>query len=505
MEPAIASGQLDVAPARAAYAPQGHFNVERMLLTARDERDRALAEGYPALSLTGEMGWVDASLPGHERLAEYERRLAELLDTPLVTLCQYSAGGPLGPATLSDVAAAHEIDLSPELAALSRTGTLSGARSDEGRVLRLTGDLDFECADALAGPRRPLPRPAVPGPGGPRLRRRDRHGALRGHKGQRLMISGASAPSSACSGCSPGTPTPTSSSPSPERMSGLRHELLLYEDDERLADDATVFLAEGLEAGDAVVTVLEARKLGIVREALGPRADEVTWIDVAGHYTRPEAALADYDTSVRKLVGCGAPRVRLFGELPTLESEAQCDAWIAYDAILNRAFDHQPVSILCGYDGRVLPDRVLEAARRTHPRIRGGGPNADFGDPAEVVRAHTPAAQPLHGLRAFETGDGASGAPARADRGDARRGRAGRGHRRDGPRGERGARERAAVRGRSPGGPRRACRRRLRVRDHRRRPRLRRSARRLPAPRGRRRRPAAPGSGSPARAPLVSR
>ena len=173
-------------------------------------------------------------------------------------------------------------------------------------------------------------------------------------------------------------------------MTGLRHELLLYEDDERLADDATVFLAEGLEAGEAVVTVLEARKLGIVREALGPRAHDVTWIDLAGHYTRPEAALADYDASVRTLVRDGAPRVRLFGELPTLESEAQCDAWIAYDAILNRAFDHQPVSILCGYDGRVLPDRVLEAARRTHPRIRGGGPNADFGDPAEVVRAHTP-------------------------------------------------------------------------------------------------------------------
>lgn len=196
VEAAIGSGQLDVRPARAAYAPQGHFDVERMLLTARDERDRALAEGYPALSFTGEMGWVDASLPGHERLAEYERRLAELMERAgLVTLCLYNAGGPLGPATLSDVAAAHEVDLSPELAALSRTGTLSGARIDAGRVLRLTGDLDFECADALAvvldahfhGPLymdlADLDFVDVTG-----MR------ALRGHKGQRLMISGASAP-----------------------------------------------------------------------------------------------------------------------------------------------------------------------------------------------------------------------------------------------------------------------------------------------------------------------
>src|SRR4051794_4357131 len=196
VETAIGSGQLDVRPARGAYAPHGRFDVERMLLTARDERDRALAEGYPALSFTGEMGWADASVPGFERIAEYERRLAELMERAgLVVLCQYDAGGPLGPATLSDVAAAHEVDLSPELAALSRTGTLWGARIDEGRVLRLTGDLDFECADALAA-----------------VLDAHFHGqlyldladlgfvdvtgmrALRGHKGQRLTISGASAP-----------------------------------------------------------------------------------------------------------------------------------------------------------------------------------------------------------------------------------------------------------------------------------------------------------------------
>jgi hypothetical protein len=121
-----------------------------MLLAAREERDCALAEGYPALSFTGEMSWADEGMPGFDRLPEYERRLAELVDrADLVALCQYDAGNRLGPATLSDVAAAHHVDLSPELAALSRTGSLWGARIDEGRVLRLAGDLDFDCADAL--------------------------------------------------------------------------------------------------------------------------------------------------------------------------------------------------------------------------------------------------------------------------------------------------------------------------------------------------------------------
>ena len=53
-------------------------------------------------------------------------------------------------------------------------------------------------------------------------------------------------------------------------------------------------------------------------------------------------ALPTTTRRLRALVRGGAPHVRLFGELPPLRSEAQCDAWISYDAILNRAFDHHP-------------------------------------------------------------------------------------------------------------------------------------------------------------------
>jgi anti-anti-sigma regulatory factor len=196
VEAAIDRGQLDVRSARGVYTPNGRFDVERMLRTARDALDRALAEGYPALRMTAEMSWADRTTPGSERLAEYERRLAELMErADLVALCQYDAGSRLGPATLSDVAAAHTVDLSPELAALSQTGALWGARIEKGRVLRLAGDLDYDCADALAavldahfhGPLRldlaDLEFVDVAG-----MR------ALRGHKGQQLTIAGASPP-----------------------------------------------------------------------------------------------------------------------------------------------------------------------------------------------------------------------------------------------------------------------------------------------------------------------
>ena len=187
----------------------------------------------------------------------------------------------------------------------------------------------------------------------------------------------------------------------------MRHELLLYAQDDTLVDVAAPFLEDGLAAGDAVVTVLDTRKLDLLHAALGAKAKGVAWIDVASHYTRPEAAVADYDARLRALVGDGVPHVRLFGELPPLRSDAQCDAWIAYDAILNRAFDHHPVSVLCGYDRRAVPERVLGAARKSHPVVHGHGPNDAFTDPAAIVRAHTPELEALPGLRPIPAGDGA--------------------------------------------------------------------------------------------------
>jgi len=109
----------------------------------------------------------------------------------------------------------------------------------------------------------------------------------------------------------------------------MQHELLLYDQDDALVDAAAPFLEDGLAAGDAVVTVLDARKLDLLHAALGAQAKGVAWIDVARHYTRPEAAVADYDARLRALLRGGVPYVRLFGELPPLRSEAQCDAWIA--------------------------------------------------------------------------------------------------------------------------------------------------------------------------------
>jgi ABC-type transporter Mla MlaB component len=192
---AIERGQLELRSAPSAYSPDSSFDVERMLNAIQADRDQALADGYPALSITGEMGWAHRDIPGYERLPEYERRFADMTaGGNVVALCNYPHGD-FEPAMLIEVAAAHSVDLSPELAALVRTGYLVAARIDDGQTLRLAGELDFACADALASVLdahldEPMRLELA------ELRYVDVAGmrAMRGRTGRRLTITGASAP-----------------------------------------------------------------------------------------------------------------------------------------------------------------------------------------------------------------------------------------------------------------------------------------------------------------------
>jgi anti-anti-sigma regulatory factor len=149
-EPAMASGQFEIRRAHDTYIPDGSFVPDRMLAMVRDDHDRALAGGYSGLSMTGEMPVALCEVPGFERLSAYEARLASDMDAPSCSImCQYDHAR-FGPGILSDVVEAHEIDASPELAAIGRDGELAAAH-DRGRdALRLAGELDFGCAQTVS-------------------------------------------------------------------------------------------------------------------------------------------------------------------------------------------------------------------------------------------------------------------------------------------------------------------------------------------------------------------
>ncbi|HTE62522.1 MAG TPA: MEDS domain-containing protein [Solirubrobacteraceae bacterium] len=175
-EPARARGQLDARRARDAYLPDGRFEPDRMLEAVRDEYRRALSEGYRGLSLTGEMTWALCDRSSSDALSSYESRVARGYDhRELSILCQYDHAR-FAPGVLANLAEAHDIDVSPELAPIGRDGELDfGCAQTVGDVLEahFHGPLRLDLADLqfvdVAGMR-----------------------ALRGRTGQRVTIIPAS-------------------------------------------------------------------------------------------------------------------------------------------------------------------------------------------------------------------------------------------------------------------------------------------------------------------------
>jgi anti-sigma regulatory factor (Ser/Thr protein kinase) len=180
------------------------------------------------------------------------------------------------------------------------------------------------------------------------------------------------------------------------------HNLYQYDADTALVDHVVPFLGAGLAEREAVVLVVDPRKRALIEEALGATAPRIDYIDRDTYYTRPEAALAGYDAQVRRYIRDGAERVRVFGELPLCRTHEESDTWIRYEALLNPAFAHHPVTIVCGLDAREQPDSVLEGSWETHPRTMNSGwsENGHYHDPKDVVRARTPPPEDVTGLRA---------------------------------------------------------------------------------------------------------
>src|SRR4051795_2779514 len=171
-----------------------------------------------------------------------------------------------------------------------------------------------------------------------------------------------------------------------------RHNLYVYDEDGALVDRVAPYLAEGLTDHDAVVLVVDPRKRALIDAALGESAAKVDHIDRDTYYMRPEDALAGYDAQVRRYLRDGARHVRVFGELPVCRTPQESNTWVLYEALLNPAFAHHPVTIVCGLDLREQPPEVIEGSWATHPKSLNDGwtENEHYHRPAEVVRSRTP-------------------------------------------------------------------------------------------------------------------
>ncbi|WP_448627200.1 anti-sigma factor RsbA family regulatory protein [Geodermatophilus sp. URMC 64] len=171
-----------------------------------------------------------------------------------------------------------------------------------------------------------------------------------------------------------------------------RHRGLFFASPEELLAAAVPFLAEGLEAGQPALLACRAELNAALFEALGD--DERIFLlseDDVG--TGDVRALAARHRLVGRRTTGGASGVRLLVEVAHDDRRSRRE-WLRFEAACNVALGQLPLSSVCAYDVRGLPEAVRRGVEATHPVLltaSGAVPNDRYVDPVLVLlRAMAP-------------------------------------------------------------------------------------------------------------------
>src|SRR3954470_9759037 len=114
----------------------------------------------------------------------------------------------------------------------------------------------------------------------------------------------------------------------------FRHSALVYESSDEYLARTVPFLKAGIDAGQGASVAHTKPGLALMREALGPEAAHVTFVDVSGAYTRPARTLAAYHKvyveELRKTRTLRAVADVQFGPDPN-----EWELWTGYEAVFN--------------------------------------------------------------------------------------------------------------------------------------------------------------------------
>lgn len=169
----------------------------------------------------------------------------------------------------------------------------------------------------------------------------------------------------------------------------LGHRVLVYGSDDEYLEAAVPFLLEGLARSEAVLTVPTKHQVDLLHDALGDDAQRIEFLDSAEWYRSLRDAADGYLSVVKERFERGAPWIRIVAEAVWAgRSEAGVAEWFTYESLVNLALASSPATIVCSYDGRTLPDRVLADAHRTHPELVAAGdhtPNLAYREPLDFV------------------------------------------------------------------------------------------------------------------------
>jgi anti-sigma regulatory factor (Ser/Thr protein kinase) len=188
---------------------------------------------------------------------------------------------------------------------------------------------------------------------------------------------------------------------------GFVHRALIYGSDAEFMDVALPFVRQALQAEEPTLVAVQDRHVANLRMALGGAPDGVSLYPVEGWYETSARTREKFARWAAERAA-GGRRVRLIGEPPwALGHAAQVRDWARHESVINIAFAGRPVTFICPYDARALPEEVLDHAQGTHPEIVDGGgvwPSGSYEEPVDFCRRLDSAVEPETDEPSLETG-----------------------------------------------------------------------------------------------------
>ena len=151
-------------------------------------------------------------------------------------------------------------------------------------------------------------------------------------------------------------------------LSTLRHNALVYESHGRVPRPRCPFLEPALEAGEGAIVAHTKPGLAMMREALGPEAAQVTFVDVSCGLHAAGANPRRLPQGLRRTAAEDADAAR-GRRRPVRPRSREWDLWTGYEAVFNRSFGHLPAWVLCSYNANGTPDPIIEGVWQTHPEV----------------------------------------------------------------------------------------------------------------------------------------
>jgi anti-sigma regulatory factor (Ser/Thr protein kinase) len=188
---------------------------------------------------------------------------------------------------------------------------------------------------------------------------------------------------------------------------GFVHQALIYGSDEEFMDVVLPFVEGGLAGGEPVLVAVQDRHVENLRAAFGNGDDGLMLHPVEEWYETSARTREKFIRWAAEHTPRGV-RARLVGEPPwALAHPAQVRDWARHESILNVAFAGQPVSFICTYDARALPEDVLDYARDTHPELvsaDGITESSSYEDPIDFCRRLDASVATQHAPPSLEIG-----------------------------------------------------------------------------------------------------